>query len=225
MFENLQDRNSIINWFKYFLPNRTIKCIEVTDILYQNYDNEAKDMLSANEYIFIKSVNKGLSTIIKSYDLFDHSSDIISYIKKEMMNKQQYLLAQKINLAKDRYGNIEVRFVVFNNKVVNYSRYIHSLKHNICKDFIVKAEEIINTMAIKEDFPDSYILDLGLAMVNNESYIDVIEFNPLSTSLCYVNNSIFSELPLDHFRYIQTHGFGIEYYFDMLKHPQGYSLI
>ena len=67
------------------------------------------------------------------------------------------------------------------------------------------------------------MLDVGEFIENGEKYIDVVEINPLSTSMCYVNNSIF-ENPNYTFKIENSLGFGYEFFFDFLKNPNNYVL-
>ena len=44
-------------------------------------------------------------------------------------------------------------------------------------------------------FPANYALDLGEFIDSNgNSYIDIVELNPISCSMCYVNNSIYADV-------------------------------
>ena len=88
---------------------------------------------------------------------------------------------------------------------------------------MIKAIEIADYLC-KIDFPKNYVLDLGEFKQDASIFLDVVEINPISCSLCYVNNSIFTELiPEIEFLYCQCM-FGYEYCYDYLNHPHDYSI-
>ena len=75
-------------------------------------------------------------------------------------------------------------------------------------------------LASVEGFPKNYVLDMGLFQRGGQVFADVVEINPLTTSLCYVNNSVF----LDELPEIvgQNSTMGYEYRLDALLAPTRY---
>lgn len=79
-----------------------------------------------------------------------------------------------------------------------------------------------NESTEKDGFPSSYVLDMGLFEKNGETFADVVEMNPITTSLCYVNNSIFEEEVQEIAGLKTKWNIGVEYCYDALEHPERY---
>ena len=89
-------------------------------------------------------------------------------------------------------GTREIRHIILNNQVVNSSRALHSLKHTVPKSHKNIAIHMVDHIRRLGVFPANYALDLGEFIDSNgNSYIDIVELNPISCSICYVNNSIY----------------------------------
>ena len=92
-------------------------------------------------------------------------------------------------------GTREIRHIILNNQVVNSSRSLHSLKHTVPKSHKNIAVHVADHIRSLGVFPDNYALDLGeFVDCNGDSYIDIVELNPISCSMCYVNNSIYTNV-------------------------------
>ena len=62
-------------------------------------------------------------------------------------------------------------------------------------------------------FPANYALDLGEFIDSNgNSYIDIVELNPISCSMCYVNNSIYADVVP-------------EFCYDAIANPKNYDML
>ena len=55
-------------------------------------------------------------------------------------------------------------------------------------------EEQINKVSSLPDFPSSYVLDVGQVLMNGKKVIDIIEYNPISSSGLEVCNLLVDEL-------------------------------
>ena len=74
-------------------------------------------------------------------------------------------------------------------------------------------------------FPANYVLDLCEFTDNNgNSYVDIVELNPLSCSMCFVNNSIFSADVPEIRECQKLLLMGYEFCFDALRNPQNYAI-
>ena len=92
-------------------------------------------------------------------------------------------------------GTREIRHIILNNQVVNSSRALHSLKHTMPKSHKNIAIHMVDHIRRLGVFPANYALDLGEFIDSNgNSYIDIVELNPISCSMCYVNNSIYADV-------------------------------
>ena len=92
-------------------------------------------------------------------------------------------------------GTREIRHIILNNQVVNSSRALHSLKHTVPKSHKNIAIHMVDHIRRLGVFPANYALDLGEFIDSNgNSYKDIVELNPISCSICYVNNSVKAKL-------------------------------
>ena len=67
------------------------------------------------------------------------------------------------------------------------------------------------------------MLDLCEFFVDEEKYIDVVEINPLTTSTCFINNSIFFDKEISVIRHKEEIlGMGLEYYMDYTEKTYKY---
>ena len=72
-------------------------------------------------------------------------------------------------------------------------------------------------------FPASYVLDLGdFIDADGCTYTDIVELNPLSSSLCYVNSSPFTVEVPEIAQVRQTWGMGFQFCLDYLSAPDRY---
>lgn len=84
-------------------------------------------------------------------------------------------------------GTREIRHIILNNQVVNSSRALHSLKHTVPKSHKNIAIHMVDHIRRLGVFPANYALDLGEFIDSNgNSYIDIVELNPISCSMFYV---------------------------------------
>lgn len=172
-----------------------------------------------------KSKQKGFSAIINPSKLVQQESQVIDFLKIQARKSQQNMLFSRfIPMRADSLGIRETRHVVLNNKIISSSRLLYSLKHTVPKSHRIRAQEIIKQIENLGTFPSNYILDLGEFIGEDEPYLDVIEFNPISCSMCFVNNSIF-EIAVPEISKIKGQlQLGLEFCYDAISHPQNYEL-
>ena len=225
VIENIENLNMIENWFFQNISQRSIKEYSVEQ-LYQSFHLGNRKLADTfgTECIFVKSKKKGFSTQVKISSLTDRDARFLAFINRM---KYQYgdsmLVSKYFTIRNDSLGPRETRHIILDGKLVNSSRMIHSLRHTVPKSHMIKAKEIADYLC-KIDFPKNYVLDLGEFKQDASIFLDVVEINPISCSLCYVNNSIFTELiPEIEFLYCQCM-FGYEYCYDYLNHPHDYSI-
>lgn len=212
--ESKKDIDIIEEWFKYYKTKRDI--IEISAVQIFNAE------LPHSEKLFIKSKKKDFSLVTNSENIMNRDARFVKFIKDKCSN-EKLLVSNFIEICKDSLGVKETRHFVFNRKIINSSRCFYSLKHNVPKSQIRAAQDIVNQLSVLDYFPKNYVLDVGEFIENGEKYIDVVEINPLSTSMCYVNNSIF-ENPNYIFNFENSFGFGYEFFYDFLKNPKNYVL-
>lgn len=202
--ESRMDIDKIENWFKYYKTKRDIIESSAKQIFYTEFP--------ACERLFIKSKKKNFSLATTKEKIVNRDLGLVKFIEAYCKD-EMLLISNFLEVSKDSLGTKETRHIVINKKIISSSRCFYSLKHNVPKSQIRAAKNIVNQISKIEDFPKSYVLDIGEFLENGEKYIDVVEINPLSTSMCYVNNSIF-EAPNYTFEGKNDYGFGYEFFFD-----------
>lgn len=122
-------------------------------------------------------------------------------------------------------GTREIRHIILNNQVVNSSRALHSLKHTVpnhtkyCHTYGRSHQKIGR-------FPANYALDLGEFIDSNgNSYIDIVELNPISCSICYVNNSIYADVVPEIGECQRQLMMGAEFCYDAIANPKNYDML
>ena len=75
-------------------------------------------------------------------------------------------------------------------------------------------------------FPANYALDLGEYIDSNgNSYIDIVELNPISCSMCYVNNSIYADVVPEIGECQRQLMMGAEFCYDAIANPKNYDML
>lgn len=220
VIETLNDIEKIENWYAFYPAKRSICEIELSKII----AGYLPEPFSLEKFVFLKSKKKGFSAVLSISRILQKDEQIIDFlIEKGNMYGNQFLISEYLPMKADSLGVRESRHVVLNNVLKNSSRMLHSVKHTVPKSHIVMAQKIISEISKLELYPGNYVLDLGeFVREDSSTYIDIIELNPISFSMCYVNNSIFeTEIPE-----IRGHrsnlGMGYEYCYDAVQRPDEY---
>lgn len=115
---------------------------------------------------------------------------------------------------------------ILNNQVVNSSRALHSLKHTVPKSHKNIAIHMVDHIRRLGVFPANYALDLGEFIDSNgNSYIDIVELNPISCSMCYVNNSIYADVVPEIGECQRQLMMGAEFCYDAIANPKNYDML
>lgn len=110
-------------------------------------------------------------------------------------------------------------------RIVSSSRFVRAVKHIVLRSHINKANKIVERIKFIKVFPGNYVLDIGEFIDRNHNvFMDVVELNPLSCSMCYVNNSIFTELFPEIVNEQKQLWMGVEYCYDAIRNPQRYQV-
>ena len=119
-----------------------------------------------------------------------------------------------------------MRCGILNNQVVNSSRALHSLKHTVPKSHKNIAIHMVDHIRRLGVFPANYALDLGEFIDSNgNSYIDIVELNPISCSMCYVNNSIYADVVPEIGECQRQLMMGAEFCYDAIANPKNYDML
>lgn len=221
LLETPNDIEKIENWYDQKLSKREIISINIEDFYtYPLYD-ELLAFLQSYKQIFLKSKSKGFSCKLASKRLISGDTEVTSFLKSHSDNCETLLLSPLLCISKDSLGIKEARFFVFDNKIINASRPLHSIRHTVPKSLKRKAEQIITQLSEKT-FPKNYVLDIAEFRTDTSVTSDIVEINPITTSMCYVNNSIFLEPdPSLQKTYDKLH-IGAEYCLDATLNPKRY---
>ena len=134
-------------------------------------------------------------------------------------------VAEYMNVSKASV-NHAVRHIILNNQVVNSSRALHSLKHTVPKSHKNIAIHMVDHIRRLGVFPANYALDLGEFIDSNgNSYIDIVELNPISCSMCYVNNSIYADVVPEIGECQRQLMMGAEFCYDAIANPKNYDML
>ncbi len=221
--ETGRDIDRIENWFLLGLSGREIREYTITRFL---QDAERKEnyfkQVNRSDCIFIKSKKKGFSAVVRISALSCPAPGLREFINK-MKNRygEEILLSEYLPMKADSLGPRESRHVIMEGELINSSRNLHSVKHTVPKSHITKAKELAKRIN-ELDFPKSYVLDLGEFTGKDGIHLDIVEINPISCSLCYVNNSIFTEMLPEIQQAYNYYHMGYEYCADLLLYPQDY---
>lgn len=223
LVESETEIHQIENWYLLNLTRRRIREITLSDIIHAECNAKLLCYLKDNEFVFLKSRNKGFSGVIRSSRIISHDSELTQYLQiKCKKYGSRLLISDFVPLKSDSLGTRESRHIVFNGKILNSSRMVHSIRHTVPRSHIRKAQEIVDWLNQRKNFPNSFVLDVGDFLHEEQVVIDIVELNPLSSSICYVNNSVFTYL-LPELKEIQRQfWFGPEYCYDKSNHPQRY---
>lgn len=218
------DVQKIMRWELLQLTKRKVVSMKSGDMLSGRFSEDAQKILRENEVVFIKSREKGFSAKVLSSKVTDGDQDIARIINKHCSPEMDILLSEPMNIRQDSIGKKESRSFIRNNRILNASRPIHSLAHTVPMTLMREAERIVSHIATMGNFPCNYVLDLALVERDGEITTDIIEFNPFGTSMCYVNNSVFTEGIPGLLSEQNRSCYGYEYQLDMQRNPGRYKM-
>lgn len=227
LIEDIKDRDIIEKWYNFGISTRKIIPLCANEILYgiENIkDKKIVDFLRENERVFLKSKKKSFSVTVSSSKILNKDREFTTWLAKKIENEEDILLLSKEYTVKhDSLGIKEARFFVFENEIINCSRAIHSLVHNVPRSLLYKANEVVERISSIECFPKHYALDIGMFCDDDEWFTDVVEINPISNSMCYVNNSVFTEVTDEIASLHNRLNLGLEYCLDAIHNPTKYT--
>ena len=221
LIETEADVKQIEAWHKLGFTNRELWEVNLSELL-----AISSSLLGIVDEVFVKSKRKGFSAVINTSRIAQRDPEIIDFLKTQIKKYgQQMLLSKYIQIKTDSFGTRETRHVIIDNQVTSSSRMLHSVKHTVPRSHKSKALEIAHQIKNLGTFPSNYILDLGEFIDNNgSSYLDIVELNPLSCSMCFVNNSIFNTAVPEICECQKQLLMGNEFCYDALRNPQNYTI-
>ena len=222
--ETETDIAQIEDWCVLNLTHRLVLDTSVDDLLRLDPANGLCQFISEREFVFIKSKRKGFCGVVKCSRILHHDLELQQYLYSEQAKYGQQLLVSEYQRIKvDSIGKRESRHFILNGMLANSSRAVHSVRHTVPKSHMDNAHEIVSRIETLANFPSNYVLDIGdFILDTGETKTDIIELNPLTTSMCYVNNSVFSTVLPEIEKLHEQYMFGPEYCYDALINPYKY---
>lgn len=220
LVETEADIEKIESWHTLGLTARTIRELTLSEL-----QTAASDAFAASDQLFLKSKHKGFSAIIAASRIVQCDPEVFSFLETQCEKYgNSMLLSRYIPMKTDSIGTRETRHIVLDGRLANASRCLHSVQHTVPKSHRVKAQELIDRIRALGTFPSSYVMDLGEFMdAHNTPFLDIVELNPLSCSMCYVNNSIFDVAVPEIKQLHQSLRMGYEFCYDALRNPHCYT--
>ena len=115
---------------------------------------------------------------------------------------------------------------LFEEYAIRVDIRMNSLKHTVPKSHKNIAIHMANHIRSLGVFPANYVLDLGeFVDCNGDSYIDIVELNPISCSMCYVNNSIYADVVPEISECQHQLMMGVEFCYDAIANPKNYDTL
>lgn len=222
--ETEADVEQIESWYRLGITHRPMLEIEIPNVLFGRFESRAIELLNSTDNVFLKSCQKGFSAVIRSKRLVGRDPEVMKFLENQLDKVgERMLITRYLPLKTDSFGTRESRHVIINCRLANSSRPLHSIKHTVPKSHMEKAQAVADSLSTNSGFPSNYVLDLGEFIDEaGSSYLDVVEFNPLSCSMCYVNNSVFVDMIPEIETTRKELQMGFEYCYDALKNPQRY---
>ena len=221
LVETEHDVERIESWYRLGLTRRSIQEVELSELM------SAQNHLGIEDKIFLKSKHKGFSAIIGVVRIARHDAETVAFLEEQSRRYgSRMVLSKYLPIKNDSLGTRETRHIILNNQVVNSSRSLHSLKHTVPKSHKNIAIHMANHIRSLGVFPANYVLDLGeFVDCNGDSYIDIVELNPISCSMCYVNNSIYADVVPEISECLHQLMMGVEFCYDAIANPKNYDTL
>lgn len=220
LVETESDIEQIESWHTFGLTVRSIWEVSLSELL-----RTFPAALSATDKIFLKSKRKGFSAIIGTSRIMRRDPEVISFLETQCRKYgNQIIVSKYVPIKADSIGTRETRHIILDGCLANSSRFLHTVKHTVPRSHRIKAQELIHQIKALGTFPSNYVLDLGEFFDDNGTpYLDIVELNPLSCSMCYVNNSIFDVTVPEINELQKTLMMGYEFCYDALCNPRNYT--
>jgi len=192
-----EDLREIMNWPQKIQPVHR-KIIQTT---YGNFQNSVEKYRTIFKNIFFKTAKKSHThCILKYYGYIDIGGKKLFATKPTLWNialDDSIFLSEVFESIEDKENNTdckEYRAFVLNNSLLSISRSYIDYPTEVPNEVILFVEEQINKTSSVPNFPSSYVLDVGQVLIDGNEVIDIIEFNPISSSGLEVCNHLVDEL-------------------------------
>lgn len=192
-----RDLEKIINWPQRIQPMHR-KIVETT---YRDFQNNVEYYKSTFKKIFFKTAKKSHThCVLKYFGYIDIGGKKFFATKPSLWNislEDSVFLSDVFEPIEDEENNMscrEYRIFVMNNTLLSISRSYVDYPTKVPNNVKLFAEEQIERVSSMHDFPSSYVLDIGEVLIDGSEVIDIIEYNPISSSGLEVCNLLVDEL-------------------------------
>lgn len=195
--QELSDLAKIENWPQRIQPVHR-KVIETT---YEEFQCHSEKYKKIFKNIFLKTAKKTHThCILKNYGFVDINGIKMFFTKPNLWNislNDKIFLSDTFQSIEDPNNNMdcmEYRAFVVDNRLLSISRSYIDYPTEVPTEILSFVEEQINRTSFIEDFPNSYVIDVGKIIMDGKEIIDIIEYNPISSSGLEVCNVLVNDL-------------------------------
>ncbi len=192
-----EDLGKIMNWPQKIQPVHR----RVVQTTYEDFQNNSEKYKLFFKNIFLKTVKKSHThCILKYFGYIDLEGEKYFTTIPTLMNvslKDSIFLSDVFESIEDEKNNMdckEYRVFVLNNSLLSISRSYVDYPTEVPNEVILFVEDQIKNISSVPNFPNSYVLDVGQILMDGKEVIDIIEFNPISSSGLEVCNHLVDEL-------------------------------
>jgi len=191
------DLEKITNWPQMIQPIHR----RVISTTYREFQQNAKFYKSTFKNIFFKTAKKSHThCILKYFGYIEIGENKYFATKPTLWNislGDAVFLSDVFESIEDKENNMdckEYRAFILNNNLLSISRSYVDYPTEVPREVKIFVEEQINRAALISDFPNSYVLDVGQVSIDGKKVIDIIEYNPISSSGLEVCNLLVYEI-------------------------------
>ena len=179
------DYDKTLDWPKYISTKRKNVIMSGQEIL----DNPELIIETFGvDRVFFKTKNKNYSQIIDVEKLMAKEGNFYQAIKAH--KDDDFIISDVVDIVHDDSGPLEYRGFVIDGELFTVSRVHDYLMGKVDAGIIKKMQEVIDE-ASSSDFPKSFVVDVFVCKEDGETYVDVLECNPIVASGTYLYNSVF----------------------------------
>lgn len=192
-----RDLEKIQNWPQIIQP--IYRKIIVTN--YKEFQLHSEDYKRIFAKLFIKTAKKSnVHCILKYYGFLQLGERNVFFTKPPLFNisnDNTIFLSETFDSIEDKENNMdckEYRTFVVDSKLLSISRSYVDYPTDVPDKVETFVKCQIDKISSIPEFPNSYVLDVGEILMNNNEVVDIIEFNPISSSGLEVCNNLVEEL-------------------------------
>lgn len=191
------DVEKVTNWPQKVQPVHR-KVIQTT---YKEFQDNAEKYRNIFKNIFFKTAKKSNSSCVLRYYGYVNIGGRKLFATKptlwDVSLDDDIFLSERFESIDDKENDMnckEYRVFVVNDTLLSISRSYVDYPTEVPDEVKSFVEEQINRVSSIPDFPSSYVLDVGQILMDGREVIDIIEYNPISSSGLEVCNLLVDAL-------------------------------